>query len=87
MADNGTGTFTNPLFYNEFSDPDMIRVGNDDYLTGTSMHARPTRAALPRPSKLGVSKLRCNRLDYGPGFGLEEGKDIYGQGEGHGPHG
>lgn len=26
-ADDGDGTFTNPLFYNEFSDPDMIRVG------------------------------------------------------------
>ena len=25
-ADNGNGTFTNPLFYEEFSDPDMIRV-------------------------------------------------------------
>ena len=26
-ADNGNGTFTNPLFYDEFSDPDLIRVG------------------------------------------------------------
>ena len=26
-ADNGNGTFTNPLFYDEFSDPDIIRVG------------------------------------------------------------
>ncbi len=25
-ADNGNGTYTNPLFYDEFSDPDMIRV-------------------------------------------------------------
>jgi beta-xylosidase len=34
-ADNGNGTFTNPLFYEESSDPDMIRVGNDFYSTGT----------------------------------------------------
>ena len=27
-ADNGNGTFTNPLFYDEFSDPDLIRVGD-----------------------------------------------------------
>jgi xylan 1,4-beta-xylosidase len=33
-ADNGNGTFTNPLFYDEFSDPDMIRVGQDFYLSG-----------------------------------------------------
>ena len=26
-ADNGNGTYTNPLFYDEFSDPDIIRVG------------------------------------------------------------
>ena len=40
MADNGNGTFTNPLFYDEFSDPDLIRVGDDFYFTGTTMHAR-----------------------------------------------
>ena len=37
-ADNGNGTFTNPLFYDEFSDPDVIRVGDDYYLAGTTMH-------------------------------------------------
>ena len=40
-ADNGNGTFTNPLFYDEFSDPDIIRVGDDYYLAGTTMHTVP----------------------------------------------
>ena len=40
-ADNGNGTFTNPLFFDEFSDPDLIRVGEDFYLTGTTMHSFP----------------------------------------------
>lgn len=40
-ADNGNGTYSNPLFYDEFSDPDVIRVGADYYLTGTTMHAMP----------------------------------------------
>ena len=40
-ADNGNGTFTNPLFYDEFSDPDILRVGDDYYLAGTTMHAVP----------------------------------------------
>ena len=31
IADNGNGTFTNPIFYDEFSDPDLIRVGDDYY--------------------------------------------------------
>ncbi|MDO4497044.1 MAG: glycoside hydrolase, partial [Bacteroidales bacterium] len=30
-ADNGNGTYTNPLFYDEFSDPDILRVGDDYY--------------------------------------------------------
>ena len=28
-ADNGNGTYSNPLFYGEFEDPDVIRVGGD----------------------------------------------------------
>ena len=40
-ADNGNGTYTNPLFYDEFSDPDIIRVGKDYYLAGTTMHCVP----------------------------------------------
>ena len=40
-ADNGNGTYTNPLFYDEFSDPEIIRVGDDYYLAGTTMHAVP----------------------------------------------
>ena len=40
-ADNGNGTFTNPLFYDEFSDPDVLRVGDDYYLAGTTMHSVP----------------------------------------------
>lgn len=41
MADNGNDTYTNPLFYDEFSDPNIIRVGDEYYLTGTTMHTMP----------------------------------------------
>jgi len=40
-ADNGNGTYSNPLFYEEFEDPDIIRVGDDYYLAGTTMHMNP----------------------------------------------
>src|SRR5438093_896943 len=40
-ADNGNGTYSNPLFYGEFEDPDVIRVGKDYYLAGTTMHMNP----------------------------------------------
>ena len=39
--DNGNGTFTNPLLWGDWPDPDIIRVGDDFYLTSTSMHYVP----------------------------------------------
>jgi xylan 1,4-beta-xylosidase len=80
-ADNGNGTFTNPLFYDEFSDPDMIRVGDDYYLTGTTMHTMP---GLPILHSRDLVNWRwvgyaVERLDLGPEFRLEGG-EIYGQG-------
>jgi hypothetical protein len=40
-AGNGNGTYSNPVFCDEFPDPDIIRVGSDYYLTGTTMHTMP----------------------------------------------
>jgi hypothetical protein len=44
--DNGNGTFTKPIFYDEFSDPDLIRVGDWFYLAGTTMHSMPSLPVL-----------------------------------------
>ncbi len=81
-ADNGNGTYTNPLFYEEFSDPDMIRVGDDYYLTGTTMHTMPGLPVLHSKDLVNWEFLcyACEKLDFGPEFRLEDGKDIYGQG-------
>ena len=82
IADNGNGTFTNPLFYEEFSDPDMIRVGDDYYLTGTTNHTMPGLPLL-HSKDLVNWEFVCNistKLDFGSAYRLEEGKDIYGQG-------
>lgn len=81
-ADNGNGTFTNPLFYDEFSDPDLIRVGDDFYLTGTTMHAMPGLPVLHSKDLVNWRLLgyACDRLDLGAEFRLENGKEIYGQG-------
>jgi xylan 1,4-beta-xylosidase len=82
MADNGNGTYSNPLFYEEFSDPDMIRVGEDYYLTGTTMHCMPGLAVLHSKDLVNweFMSYAFERLDLGPAFRLEEGKEIYGQG-------
>ncbi len=80
--DNGNGTYTNPLFYDEFSDPDIIRVGADFYLAGTTMHAMPGLVVLHSKDLVNWTFLSyaCDRLDYGPPYRLEDGKEIYGQG-------
>lgn len=81
-ADNGNGTFTNPLFYDEFSDPDLIRVGDWFYLTGTTMHAMPGLPVLRSRDLVNWEFLSyaADRLDFGPAYRLEDGKNIYGRG-------
>lgn len=39
--DNGDGTFTNPIMWGDWPDPDVIRVGDDFYFVSTSMHYVP----------------------------------------------
>ncbi len=40
-SDNGNGTFTNPIMWGDWPDPDVIRVDNDFYFISTSMHYVP----------------------------------------------
>ena len=37
-GDNGDGTFSNPVFWADVPDPDVIRVGDDFYMVSTTMH-------------------------------------------------
>lgn len=80
--DNGNGTFTNPLFYDEFSDPDMIRVGDWFYLTGTTMHSMPGLPILRSKDLVNWEFVAyaMDKIDLGPAFRLEDGKSVYGQG-------
>lgn len=41
IADNGDGTFKNPVIHADYSDPDVIRVGDDFYMTASSFNAVP----------------------------------------------
>jgi beta-xylosidase len=81
-ADNGNGTYSNPLFYDEFADPDIIRIGPDYYLLGSSMHAMPGLAVLHSRDLVNweFESYAMDKLDLGPEFRLEDGKDVYGQG-------
>jgi beta-xylosidase len=41
VADNGDGTYKNPILYADYSDPDAVRVGDDYYLTSSSFEDVP----------------------------------------------
>ena len=81
-ADNGNGTYSNPLFYGEFEDPDPIRVGDDYYLAGTTMHMMPAVELLHSKDLVNweLAGYCAEKLDLGPNFRLENGRNIYGGG-------
>jgi beta-xylosidase len=80
-ADNGNGTYSNPLFYEEFEDPDVIRVGEDYYLASTTMHMNPAVILMHSKDLVNweLAGYCADRLDFGPAFRLEGG-NIYGKG-------
>jgi beta-xylosidase len=41
VADNGDGTYKNPILHADYSDPDAIRVGDDYYMTASSFNCIP----------------------------------------------
>ena len=42
--DNGDGSYTNPIIFADYSDPDVVRLGDDYYMTSSSFNCVP---ALP----------------------------------------
>src|ERR1700748_3860580 len=41
LPDNGDGTYKNPIIFADYSDPDVIRVGDDYYMVASSFTAQP----------------------------------------------
>jgi beta-xylosidase len=41
VADRGDGSYKNPIIHADYSDPDVIRVGEDFYMTASSFNAAP----------------------------------------------
>ena len=80
-ADNGDGSYTNPIFYDEFSDPDLIKVDDWFYMTGTTMHTMPGLPVLRSKDLVNWEFLSyaVDKLDLGPEYRLEGG-NIYGRG-------
>jgi beta-xylosidase len=41
VADNGDGTYKNPILHADYSDPDVVRVGDDYYMVSSSFNCVP----------------------------------------------
>lgn len=41
VADLGNGKYQNPIIYADYSDPDVVRVGDDFYMTASSFNCVP----------------------------------------------
>ena len=80
-ADNGNGTYSNPLFYEEFEDPDPIRVGDDYYLASTTMHMNPAVILMHSKDLVNweLAGYCMDKYDLGAAYRLEGG-NIYGGG-------
>lgn len=53
-GDLGDGTYRNPVLAADWSDPDVVRVGDDFYLTASSFGRAPgCRCCIPATSSTG----------------------------------
>ncbi|MGM9803337.1 MAG: glycoside hydrolase 43 family protein [Muribaculaceae bacterium] len=73
--DNGNGTFTNPILWGDWSDPDVIRVGDDFYMSSTSMHYVPGCPILKSKDLVNWSMVgyAVDRYDEDPRFDMKGG--------------
>lgn len=82
-SDNGDGTFSNPVIYGDFPDPDVIRVDNTYYMVSTTMHIFPGATILK--SKDLVNWEYCanplERIANTDPYNLAVGLNRYGHGQ------
>ena len=82
-ADNGDGTFTNPIINADAPDIDIIRVGDTYYMVTTTMYIFPG-ATIFKSKDLVNWEYCCNPLKYidnNDAYNLQNGKHHYSQGQ------
>jgi beta-xylosidase len=75
QSDNGNGTYTNPVIYSDFPDPDVIRVDSIYYMVSTTMFIFPGVTIL-KSYDLVNWEYCCNavqRMDFHPYYNLDGG--------------
>lgn len=80
-SDNGDGTFTNPVLYGDYPDPDIIRVGSDFYLATTTFVSIPGLEILHSKDLINweIVGYAAKTLDADPKYSLIGGSE-YAQG-------
>ncbi len=74
-ADNGDGTFTNPLLWGDWPDPDVIRVDDTFYMVSTSMHYVPGVPILQSKDLVNwtMAGYALDRYTEHPGYDMQGG--------------
>lgn len=81
MQDLGNGTYRNPVLFSDYSDPDILRVGDKYYLVASSFHFMPGIPVLESHDLVNwrIVGHVFQRLDIDPRYSMEGGFK-YGQG-------
>ncbi len=82
QSDNGDGTYTNPLIYADFPDPDVIRVDSVYYMVTTTMFIFPGVTILKSHDLVNweYCSNALQRMDYSPCYNLD-GCNRYSRGQ------
>jgi arabinoxylan arabinofuranohydrolase len=79
VADNGDGTFSNPVIYADTPDPSVIRVGNVFYMVSTTMHLSPGCTIMKSYDLVNWEMVNYahDQLDTSDNFVLKNGRNDY----------
>ena len=81
-SDNGNGTYTNPVIFSDFPDPDVIRVDSTYYMVSTTMFIFPGVTILKSHDLVNWEYCAnaVQRMDFSPCYNLD-GCNRYAHGQ------
>ena len=79
QSDNGDGTYTNPVLYADYPDPDIIRVGGDYYFVTTTFVNSPGLRLLHSKDLVNWEIVTnvVGKLDGNPAYDMKDGATDY----------
>ncbi len=81
-ADNGDGSYSNPVVWADMPDPDVLRVGDTYYMVSTTMHLMPGGPVMKSKDLVNweLSSYLFDTLNDTPRYDMEGGT-VYGKGQ------